>query len=73
MTCLAWLGTSRFIVTGSMDGKVRVWDGLSGDCVKTFSGHIDPVQSISVSAGGDFIVSVSLDKTARVFEIDQFK
>ncbi|KAF9670674.1 hypothetical protein SADUNF_Sadunf13G0093300 [Salix dunnii] len=32
VTCLAWLGASRFVATGCVDGKVRLWDSLSGDC-----------------------------------------
>ncbi|KAK4854254.1 hypothetical protein QYF36_021174 [Acer negundo] len=72
VTCLTWLGTSRYLITGSADGKVRVWDSLSGDCVRTFSGHSNVIQSISVSANRDFLVSVSLDGTARVFEIAEF-
>ncbi|KAF9597353.1 hypothetical protein IFM89_017256 [Coptis chinensis] len=69
VTCLAWLGASPFVATGSVDGKVRIWDSLSGDCVKTFSGHSNAIQSISVSANGEHLVSVSLDGTARVFEL----
>lgn len=61
------------MATGCVDGKVRVWNSLSGDCVKTFSGHHDAIQSLAVSARGDYLVSVSLDTTARVFEIAEFK
>ncbi|KAJ4701187.1 angio-associated migratory cell protein [Melia azedarach] len=73
VTCLTWLGTSRYLVTGCVDGKVRVWDSLSSDCVRTFSGHTDAIQALSVSANQDFLVSVSLDGTARVFEIAEFR
>lgn len=73
VTCLTWLGTSKYIVTGCVDGKVRVWDSLSGDCVRTFRGHTEAIQAISVSAHQDFLVSVSLDGTARVFEIADFQ
>ncbi|KAI5664919.1 hypothetical protein M9H77_24242 [Catharanthus roseus] len=72
VTCLSWLGSSRYLATGSVDGKVRLWDSLSGDCVRTFSGHHNAIQSLAVSANGDFLVSVSLDTTARVFEIAEF-
>lgn len=57
------------MATGCMDGKVWVWDSLSGDCVRTFSGHSDEIQSLSTSASMDFLDSVSFDGTARVFEI----
>lgn len=72
VTCLSWLGTSKFLATGCVDGKVRVWDSLSGDCVRTFSGHSDAIQDLSVSPNRDYLVSVSIDGTARVFEIAEY-
>lgn len=73
MTCLTWLGGSRYLATGCGDGKVRLWDSLSGDCVRTFNGHSESIQSLSVSANQEFLVSVSTDGTARVFEIAEYK
>ncbi|XP_050269229.1 uncharacterized protein LOC126713515 isoform X1 [Quercus robur] len=72
VTCLTWLGASNYLATGCVDGKVRLWDGRSGDCIKTFSGHDAAIQSLSVCANRNFIVSVSIDETARVFEIAEF-
>lgn len=55
------------MATGCVDGKVRVWDSLSGSCVRTFTGHSDAIQSLAMSKNGDFLVSASIDGTARVF------
>ncbi|KAI4350270.1 hypothetical protein L6164_004741 [Bauhinia variegata] len=68
VSCLAWLGAS-YVATGCVDGNVRLWDSRSGECARTFRGHSDAIQSLSVSANGDYIVSASLDGTARVFEV----
>jgi angio-associated migratory cell protein len=73
VTCLAWLGSSRYVASGCIDGKVRIWDSLSGDCARTFSGHADIVQSLAVTSDGNSIVSVSSDGSARVFDISMFK
>lgn len=73
VTCLLWLANSRYIATGCVDGKLRIWDSLSGECLKVLSGHSDAIQSIAASSNGDFLVSVSVDGTARVFEIAEFR
>ncbi|KAK1289577.1 hypothetical protein QJS10_CPB18g00179 [Acorus calamus] len=73
VSCLLWLGTTNNLVTGCVDGKVRVWDCHSGTCLRTFRGHAGPIQAVAVSIGGEYLVSVSIDGTARVFEIAEFR
>ncbi|MQL95166.1 hypothetical protein Taro_027828 [Colocasia esculenta] len=73
VTCLLWLGKSQFIATGCVDGKIRLWDSLSGNCRKTFHGHTDVIQSLAISADEEHLVSCSLDGTARVFDISEFR
>ncbi|KAA3456302.1 angio-associated migratory cell protein-like [Gossypium australe] len=72
VTCLAWLGASKFLATGCCDGRICIWNCLSGECVETFKGHEHAIQSLSVSSNLEFLVSVSMDGTARVFEIRNF-
>ena len=72
VTCLSWLG-AYYVVTGRFDGIVRVWDSRSGECVRSFKGHSEAVESLSLSAHRNCIVSCSLDGTARVFEVSGFQ
>ncbi|KAK2404289.1 COMPASS H3K4 histone methylase component WDR5B [Trifolium repens] len=71
VTCLIWLGTS-YVATGSNDGLVRIWDSRSGECVRTFRGHSENIQSLSLSANREYLVSASMDHTARVFYVKGF-
>ncbi|MBA0740282.1 hypothetical protein Gogos_013497, partial [Gossypium gossypioides] len=64
VTCLAWLGASKFLATGCCDGRICIWNCLSGECVETFKGHEHAIQSLSVSSNLEFLVSVSMDGTA---------
>lgn len=70
---MLWLAGSKYIATGCADGKVQIWDSLSGDCAKIFRGHSEAIQSIAASCDGQFLVSASVDGTARVFEIAEFR
>lgn len=73
VTSLAWLGSSRYVASGCIDGMVRIWDSLSGECARTLSGHGDVVQSLAIFADGNSIISGSSDGSARVFDISMFK
>ncbi|KAG4910666.1 Angio-associated migratory cell protein [Glycine soja] len=72
VTCLAWLGAS-YVASGCVDGKVRLWDSRSGECVKTLKGHSDAIQSLSVSSNRNYLVSASVDGTACAFEVENFR
>ncbi|KAJ4848273.1 hypothetical protein Tsubulata_040912 [Turnera subulata] len=71
--CLAWLGASSYLATGCSNGEIHLWDGRSGDHIRAFRGHSGSILSLSVSSNEDFLVSVSYDGTARVFNISEFK
>ncbi|KAL5697307.1 hypothetical protein ACHQM5_030858 [Ranunculus cassubicifolius] len=69
ISCLQWLGASRYIVTGCTDGNILIWDRLSEKCMKTFRGHTDNITSLSVSSNGEFLVSSSMDTKVLVFKL----
>ncbi|GMT28446.1 hypothetical protein PFISCL1PPCAC_19743, partial [Pristionchus fissidentatus] len=59
----------NYIVGGSDDRYVRVWDVLSGACVRTFTGHRAPVRCTKFSPCGRFVVSVDGDGVALVWDL----
>ena len=70
----------EFLVSGSSDKTVRVWNWKTGQALANLKGHTDGVNRVILS--GDFVVSASLDKTVRVWnwktgqllrENDEFK
>ena len=56
------------IVSGSVNGSMRVWDAWTGKKLKTFDGHTDAVTSVAFSSDGTRIVSGSFDKSVRVWD-----
>ncbi|MGH3801414.1 MAG: caspase family protein, partial [Pseudonocardiaceae bacterium] len=60
------------VVSGSTDGRVRVWELDTGAPVgKPFTGHTDWVRAVAVAelAGRPVVVSGSADGTVRVWEL----
>ena len=70
-----WIGGLDFhprgshLVTCSGDCTVKLWDFKKTSCVATFKQHIHPVWSVSFNDTGEFIVSGSMDSTAKLFDV----
>ncbi|XP_033628104.1 lissencephaly-1 homolog isoform X1 [Asterias rubens] len=57
-----------FLVSGSRDKSIKVWDVSAGVCIITLTGHDNWVRGVLFHPGGKFIVSASDDKTIRVWD-----
>ncbi|MCH8029133.1 MAG: protein kinase [Candidatus Dadabacteria bacterium] len=69
ITSLAMFRDGRNVITGSKDGKVRLWDITNGKLLRTFEGHDDEVNSVSVSPKGSHALSGSGDSTSIVWDL----
>ena len=65
---VAFSPDGRFIVSGSRDETLKVWDAASGALLRTFEGHVGPVSSVAFSPDGRFIVSGSMDHTLKLWD-----
>jgi WD40 repeat protein len=57
LTCSALSSNGTKMVTGSADGKVRLWDVASGEVVRTFMGHRSGVELLAISGDGSRVAS----------------
>lgn len=59
----------RFIISGSTDCTIRVWDAWTGACRRTLKGHEKWVSDLAVSPGSDCIASHGADQTVRLWNL----
>ena len=66
---LAFSSDGTFLVSGSCDTTVNLWDVQIGGIVRTFCGHSDSIRSVSISADNTMIASASDDGTIYLWNI----
>jgi WD40 repeat protein len=45
---MSWHPSMPFLVTGCLDGAVRLWDGRNGECLQMFTGHAEMVTNVAL-------------------------
>ena len=66
---LAFSLDGTFLVSGSSDGTVKLWDVQTGRAIKTLYGHKKAVTSVSISVDNTMIASGSDDETIHLWNI----
>lgn len=64
---VAWSPDGNRVVSGGMDGVVRIWDANASQEILVLSGHTLPVPSVDWSPDGSSVVSASLDGTVLIW------
>ena len=59
----------KYIVSGSDDETIKIWDIKTAECLNTLLGHSETVSSVTISPDGKYIVSGSIDKTIKIWDI----
>lgn len=73
VTSVKFFDDDKYIVSGSEDKTVKVWNSITGDCLTTFSGHHGVVTSVDASQNHKLLASGSEDKTIRIWDIETEK
>merc|ERR1712096_560959 len=58
-----------FLVSGSDDKTVKIWNFENGNCIQTLTGHERWVASVCISHDDQFLVSGS-DKTVKIWNFE---
>ncbi len=69
VNALALSPDGRFLVSGSEDVTLKIWDTATGNVLRTLSGHEQPVLAVAISPDGRWIASGGADATVRVWNV----
>ncbi|KAE8358593.1 WD40-repeat-containing domain protein [Aspergillus caelatus] len=69
ITAVAFTGDEKFIATGSIDAKVRIWDLATDTLSQTFQ-DCGAINQLAISPNGRFVVSGTLSQTIRLWDRD---
>lgn len=63
----------NFLVSGSSDKTVRIWNPVTGSCKRIFNGHEQAVLTVILSPDQQNIISASADQTIRIWKINDYE
>ena len=70
---VAFTPDGKYLLTGSRDKSIKLWDFESGREVRSYLGHKSTVNDIDITSDGKYFVSSSADRTAKYWEISTGK
>jgi WD40 repeat protein len=69
VTSVSWRSDGRQALSGSSDQTVKLWDVVSGQCLRTFQGHSKGVTAVGWGPDGRQALSGSNDETLKLWDV----
>ncbi|WP_026104039.1 WD40 repeat domain-containing protein [Anabaena sp. PCC 7108] len=67
---LAISANAKYLVSGSQDKTIRVWNLVTGELIHTLKSHREGVFAVSLSPNEQIIASGSADKTIKLWHLE---
>ena len=61
----------KYIVSGSNDNTIKIWNFETKAEIRTLTGHRDTIRSVAISSDSSSIVSASFDSTIRIWNLEK--
>lgn len=68
---VCYADNAKIAVSGSLDGDVKIWDGISNRCVQTFTRAHDgvPIRSAKFTRNAKYILTTGTDCSVKLWEL----
>ena len=71
--CLRFHPQSPMIVSGSYNGVLKFWNGLSGEEIRSFQAHSDIIRALCFSPDGSLLVTAGDDRLLKLWDVESGK
>lgn len=69
VTSLAFFPDGQRLLSGSVDGSLRVWSVSQQQSTNHLTGHTDGIWGVAIAPNGDLVASASADQTVRLWDV----
>ncbi len=69
VTWVSFASADEMVVSGSLDGTVRVWNARSGACVRVLQGHSDGILCGELGSKDKYVATGSMDCSVRLWSM----
>lgn len=71
INCVKYAINGKLYATGSVDGTIKIWDGISGRCINTFTDahNGQEICSVTFTKNGKYLLSSGKDSLVKLWEL----
>lgn len=69
VTRVGWTESNKVLLTSHDGGFLRRWDAATGEMLQEAQVHEDAIQDMQFAPDGSYVITASLDKTARLVDV----
>ncbi|KPA75432.1 hypothetical protein ABB37_08698 [Leptomonas pyrrhocoris] len=69
ITSCAVTKCGTFMVAGTTNGTVLIWNLLSGELIKNYKGHLRSIQAVAISSDDSLVATASEDSVCKVWSL----